>query len=80
VVAPPLIDLGRKVSVSVKKATAEDIRLTLSDGTNLILRPIVAGIERSIEKYNPSGEPIYQINVALIVQTEVSKKLKRKIK
>lgn len=78
--SPQLIDLGRKVEVTVRKASAEKLVLSLSDGTELHLRPLVAGIERSLEKYNPAGEPIYQVNVALMVQAKVPPRLKRKSK
>lgn len=75
---PPLIPLGRKVAVSVKKVSAEEIVYTLSDGTKLKLRPVLVNIERSLSKYNPLGDPIYQIGTGLILQTEVPKRLKRR--
>ena len=78
--APQFVDLGRKIDVKIKKASAEEILLTLSDGTTLHVRPIVIGIERSLEKYNALGEPIYQINVGMVLQTKVPPKLKRKPK
>jgi hypothetical protein len=74
----PLIDLGKTVSVTVKSSTAEDIIYSLSDGTKLRLRPVIISIERSKQKFNPSGEPIYQIQAGLIMQPSVPKKLKRK--
>ena len=77
---PPLIELGRTVEVTVKKASAEKIVLHLSDGSVLDLRPMVVSIERSVEKYNQAGDPIYQVNVALLVQPKVPRRLKRKSK
>jgi len=74
----PLLDLGPTVSLVVKKASAEDIVYTLSDGSKLKLRPIIFDVRRSLNKYNPAGEPIYQVQTGLIVQTEVPKRLKRK--
>lgn len=74
------MDLGRRVEVSVRKRSAEKIVLTLSDGTELHLQPVVMGIERSEENFNPLGEPIYQINVSMMVQTKVPDRLKVKPK
>jgi len=70
--------MGRKVSVTVKRASAEQIVYTLSDGTKLTLRPVLMNIERSLSKYNPLGDPIYQLGTGLIMQTVVPKKLKKK--
>jgi len=80
--APPVppIDLGRKVAVATKKASAEEIVLTLTDGTKLQLKPLIFGIERSLEKYNPQGDPIYQVNVALVIQPIVPRRLKRRVR
>lgn len=74
------VDLGRKVSVAVKKTSVDEVVLTLMDGTKMRLKPLIVGVERSLEKYNPDGTPVYQVNVALVVQTDVARKLKRKIK
>ena len=76
--APPVVDIGRTVEVKVKKVSAESIVLTLSDGTSLLLKPVIMGIARSAKMYNPLGEPIYQINVGLMIQTKVPPRLKRK--
>ena len=76
----PLIDLGKTVSVTVKNFTAEDITYSLSDGTKLKLRPVIISIDRSTQKFNPSGEPIYQIQAGIIMQPIVAKKLKQKAK
>jgi len=79
IVGPPQpVDIGRSVTVSVKKASAESIELSLSDGTKLDLKPIVLGIERSTEKYNPTGDPVYQINIGLMISPKVPRKLKFK--
>jgi len=40
----------------------------------------VMGIQRSTQKYNQLGEPVYQVNVAVLVQTKVPPRLKRKSK
>ena len=86
IVSPPalpgqqLIDIGRSVALTIKKASAEEIILTLSDGAVVHVRPVVVGIERSKEKYNALGEPIYQLNLGLVLHTKVPQKLKKKMK
>jgi hypothetical protein len=70
--------MGRTVSVTVKRASAEQIVYTLSDGTKLTLRPVLMNIERSLNKYTPLGDPIYQLGTGLMMQTVVPRKLKKK--
>ena len=77
---PVLLEMGRKVPLSVKKASANEIIYTLSDGTKLKLMPVLMSIERSKDKYTPQGEPLYQINAGFFMQTAVPKKLMRKVK
>jgi hypothetical protein len=72
------VDMGKKVSVKVKSSSADEIVYTLSDGTKLTLRPVLMNIERSLNKFNPLGDPIYQLGTGLVMQTVVPKKLKRK--
>ena len=52
--------------------------MSLSDGTKVQLKPVVMGIERSLGKYNPLGDPIYQINIGMLLVTTVPRKLKKK--
>jgi hypothetical protein len=75
-----LVPMGKSVSVKIVKASADEIVYTLSDGTRLRLKPIVASVDRSLEKYNALGEPLYQINAGMFLQTIVTKKLMRKVK
>jgi hypothetical protein len=75
---PQLIDLGASVPVSVKSASANEIVLTLSDGTKMRVKPVVMGIARSTEKFNATDEPIYQFNVGMMIVTDVPKRLKKR--
>jgi hypothetical protein len=80
-VAQPLIDLGATVELQIKKPPQPDaVEMTLSDGTRLRLKPIVMQVERSKHKFNPNGEPIYQIQTGLAVSVVVPRRLKRKVK
>jgi hypothetical protein len=73
-----LLDMGRKIALTVKKQSAEEIVYTLSDGTKLKLKPILVSIERSLNVFTPVGDPLYQIQTGIFMQTEVPKKLKKK--
>jgi len=72
--------MGRTTEVKVKHASADEIVYTLSDGTKLRLRPLIMRIDRSLSRFNPSGEPIYQVQTGTILITEVPRRLKRKKK
>jgi hypothetical protein len=79
--APPaLIDLGRTAPVTVTRGTDQQIKLSLSDGTTLKMKPLIISIDRSLGKYNALGEPIYQIQAGFVMQLTVPKKFKRKVK
>jgi hypothetical protein len=77
---PPVIDIGRTLPVSSTPTKDEESVFTLSDGTKLYARVAITSVERSREKYNPNGEPIYQIQAGIILRTEVARSLKRKLK
>lgn len=69
--------MGRTTEVKVKKSSNEEIVYTLTDGTKLRVRPIIIRIDRSLNKFNPAGEPIYQIQLGSMIQTDVPRRLKR---
>jgi len=76
--APGLLPMGQSVEVKVTKASADEIVYTLSDGTRLRVRPLIIRIDRSLNHYNPTGEPLYQVQAGTIVQTDVPKRLKKR--
>lgn len=75
--AAGMIDLGRTVTVSTKKFSVQEVLVTLSDGTKLQMRPVLMNIQRSLDRFNPNGDPIYQIQAGLVMNTLVPKKLKK---
>lgn len=77
---PTFVDIGKTVEVTVRKASAETVDLTLSDGTVLQVRPVVMNVVRSKEKFNPLGEPIYNVNIGMVIHTKVPPRLRRKKK
>jgi hypothetical protein len=77
---PPIMDVGQTAAVSVTPTRDEESIFTLSDGTKVYARVLISSVERSKEKYNPNGDPVYQIQAGIILRVEVSKNLKRKLK
>jgi hypothetical protein len=77
---PPVANIGESVAVEVKTTTENWSRYALADGTHLRVKPVVSVIRRSTEQYNPGGDPVYLIQAALVIQTDVPPKLKKRIK
>jgi hypothetical protein len=76
---PPAVDIGRTVEVAVKSERQGDTTFTLADGTVIHAKVIASSVARSLEKFNPNGEPVYLIQAGLMIKTVVPKKLKKKI-
>jgi hypothetical protein len=80
VFTPPAVDIGKTVLVPIKSAKEAESAFTLSDGTKLYAKVLLTSIVRSRTKYQPTGEPIYQIAGGIVLRADVAKRLKRKIK
>lgn len=52
--------------------------ITLSDGTKLLIKPVVGDIRRAIDQYNQNGEPIYFLALGQTITTKAPKHLMRK--
>ena len=76
---PPQADFGRTVEVGVKSTREGETVFTLTDGTKLYAKVMTPSILRSLDKYNPTGDPIYVIQAGLALKTVVPKRLKRKV-
>ena len=61
--------------VSVKELWSE---CRLKDGTTLRLRPIIAEVRRLRNKCNEAGEPIYVVKTAIVIASEIPRKLHKK--
>ena len=42
----------------------------LNDGSIVRIRPIITDVERHVGQFSPTGEPIYQVKAALIVEVK----------
>jgi hypothetical protein len=76
----PVLDVGQTALVSVTPTRDVESTFALSDGTKIHAKVLIVSVERSKEKFNANGEPIYQIQAGIILRTEVSKNLRRKLK
>lgn len=77
---PPQIDVGRTVEVGVKSAREGETVFTLTDGTKIHAKVMAPSILRSLDKYNPTGDPIYVVQAGVLLKTVVPKRLRKKIK
>ena len=80
VFTPPTVDIGKTIAVPIKSAKEAESVFTLSDGTKLYAKVLVSSIVRSRTKYQPNGEPVYQIAGGIVLRADVAKGLKRKLK
>ena len=61
----------------VKSKIVESI-FTLSDGTKLLLKPLIADVRRAVGQFNASGQPLYFLTVANSLETRPPKSLMQK--
>jgi hypothetical protein len=74
-----IVEMGRTTKLTSKRTSeAEGIAYRLSDGAKVTMVPIITSVERSLSKYNITGEPIYQLQAGFFVKVDVPAKLKRK--
>lgn len=50
----------------------------LADGTELELRTLVVDVQRSLNRHDAQGDPVYQVGTAQVIKARVPKKLKRR--
>ena len=77
---PPVVDMGPTMSINVKSTNEEWSTYKLVDGTSLKVKPVISAVERSKSVYNPTGEPVYRIQAAIVIQTDVPNRLKKKVR
>lgn len=76
--APGLVPMGRTVKVEIKKGANQSITYVLTDGSKMTLMPIIAGIERSLNKLAANGDPLYQAQIGFFLKLDTRKKLKQR--
>lgn len=74
----PSFDFGKTVDLTITKSQESASTYHLSDGTIVTVRPIIAEVARSTNKFNEIGEPIYVVRTGFLVTAKVHKKLIRK--
>lgn len=75
--APGLVPMGRTVKVEIKKGANQTLTYALSDGSKMTLMPIIAAIERSLNKVAPNGDPLYQAQIGFFLKLDKHKQRKR---
>jgi hypothetical protein len=61
----------------VRSKVAESV-YTLSDGTKLALKPLIADVRRAVGQFNANGHPVYFLTVANSIETHPPKALLKK--
>ena len=80
-VPPVLVEMGRTVKLEIKRISRDEgVTYRLKDGSTVTMVPIITSVERSLSKYNATGEPIYQMQAGFLVKVDVAKRLKRKVR
>jgi hypothetical protein len=65
---------GETEQRTIKKSKIVDSVITLSDGTKLVIRPVVADIRRAVDQYNQQGQPLYFLTLGHAITTKAPKK------
>jgi hypothetical protein len=61
----------------VKSKVVESI-FTLSDGTKLLLKPLIGDVRRAVGQFNANGQPLYFLSVANTIEARPPKSLMQK--
>jgi hypothetical protein len=78
--SPASADIGKTVTVAIKKADDRELDFVLADGTKLHVKVMIPTVLRSLNKYLANGEPVYQIQAGVMLRSDVKKSLTRKLK
>jgi hypothetical protein len=83
-IAQPILQPGvinplgeTQVRKIVKSKVVESI-FTLSDGTKLLLKPLIGDVRRAVDQFNGAGQPVYFLTVANTIETRPPKTLMQK--
>ncbi len=70
---------GETQQRKVVKSKIAVSRFDLSDGTKLLVTPIVSDVRRAVKQYNVNGEPLYFLTFGTKIVTKAPKKLLRPV-
>jgi len=79
--APPGLVINPFGPMQQRKITRSKIVesvVTLSDGTKLLIKPVVGDIRRAVDQYNEKGEPVYFLALGQTITTKAPKRLLKK--
>jgi hypothetical protein len=53
-------------------------QFTLSDGTKIVITPMVSDVRRAVDQYNQEGQPLYFLTMGYQIKTSAPKSLLKK--
>jgi len=63
----------------IVKAKILESEIGLSDGTKLIVKPIVSDVRRALKQYNEHGQPLYFLALGYLITTIAPKHLLKRV-
>jgi hypothetical protein len=75
---PPINPMGETQQRKIVRSRIADSIYTLSDGTKLVLKPLIADVRRAVGQFNSAGQPVYFLTVANSIETRPPKSLMQK--
>jgi hypothetical protein len=70
--------LGETQVRKIVKSKIQPSEFTLSDGTKLILKPLIGDVRRAVGQYNAHGQPLYFLSIGNTLESKPPKSLMRK--
>src|ERR1700676_5507497 len=70
--------LGETQVRKIVKSKIQESVFTLSDGTKLILKPLIGDVRRAVGQYNAVGQPLYFLSIGNTLESKPPKSLMRK--
>jgi hypothetical protein len=71
--------LGETQPRKVVRSKIRESEFTLSDGTKLVLKPLIGDVRRAVGQYNAVGHPVYFLTIGNSLEAKPPKTLMRKI-
>jgi hypothetical protein len=73
--APVINPFGETEQRKIVKSKVLASELKLSDGTKLVVTPLVSDVRRATKQFNANGEPLYFLTIGANILTKAPKKL-----
>jgi hypothetical protein len=70
--------LGETKPRKIVRSKVRESEFTLSDGTKLILKPLIGDVRIAVGQYNAVGHPVYFLSIGNTLESKPPKSLVRK--